>query len=52
MLSTNETKVTAKESNATGSNVTGTQERHWDFMHGRWEYGPRKHCGWDLRYHN
>lgn len=34
MPSTNETKVTTDESNAIGSSVAETQERHWDFLHG------------------
>ena len=50
MPSTNETKVTTNESNAIGSSATETQERHWDLLHGCWEYGPRKFNGWDFRY--
>ena len=51
MVSTKETNVTANES-ATGKDTVGwgTQERHWDFLHGCWKYGPRKHNGWDFRY--
>lgn len=33
MPSTNETKVTTNESNATGNSAIETQERHWDFLH-------------------
>lgn len=46
MPSTNETKVTTNESNTIGSSATETQERHWDFLHGCWKYGPRKFNGW------
>lgn len=50
MPSTNETKVTTNELNSDGKGATETQERHWDFLHGCWEYGPRKFNGWDFRY--
>lgn len=50
MISTNETSVTMKESNSNGKDIAETQERHWDFLHGCWKYGPRKHNGWDFRY--
>lgn len=49
MVSTKETNVTANES-ATGKDTAGTQEKHWDFLHGCWKYGPCKHNGWDFRY--
>lgn len=50
MPSTNETKVTTNELNSDGKDATETQERHWDFLHGCWKYGPRKFNGWDFRY--
>lgn len=50
MPSTNETKVTTNELNSNGKDVIETQERHWDFLHGCWEYGPRRLNGWDFRY--
>lgn len=50
MASTNETNTILKESNSHGKDATETQERHWDFLHSCWKYGPVQHHGWDFRY--
>ena len=50
MASTNETNAILKESNTNEKNTTETQERHWDFLHSCWKYGPVQHHGWDFRY--